>query len=333
MLFARCRGLLLFYGALQQMGWPQNIQESRWDESVKQILLSEGRGNLPSATRLAERLVDDLQRDDPGGALLPEVVDRLAHLQRRQGKFEDAQRLYENAVLLWQKRPDSPSTGLATELNNLASLYSETGKFTQAEVTRRQSLTLRLRLLGPAHPQVALSCSNLASDMFRQGKYAEAETLAHEAIEVWERVPLKERGEDLAYDTLAMIRVQAGDYNSALRFIRLALQTYFEQGVTDGARLAEYQHVLALTQEGSGDTQGASRTFQIALADLQQANPAGPIQRLGILRDYALLLRRMGQRREAHKVETEVARESKELSNDHAFKYSVDVGDLLREPR
>ncbi len=79
---------------------------------------------MPVATKLAEGLVTDLTRYALTGKLLPEAVDRLASLQQRQGKYGDAERLYETAVQLWQERPDSPSTELATELNNLGSFYA-----------------------------------------------------------------------------------------------------------------------------------------------------------------------------------------------------------------
>ena len=220
MLFRTCRSLLLFYVAMQQIASSQAATVSRWSDAVKRIHVLENRGDLPAATKVAETLVIDLTRYEPTGTLLPEAVDRVASLQQDQGKYGDAERLYATAVQLWQKRPDSPSTGLATELNNLASLYSEMGQFGKAEATRRHSLTLRLRLLGSGSPEVALSYSNLASDVFRQGKYRDAETLAHQAIEIWRRGPSDKCQDDLGYNTLAMIELHAGDYSLALKFIR-----------------------------------------------------------------------------------------------------------------
>lgn len=333
MLSRRCRSLLLVFGAIQQIADPQNIEVSRWRDAVKQILASDRRGNLPAAAKLAERLVGDLTRYEPSGTLLPEVLDRLADLQQRQGKYDEAERLYQTAVQLWEKRPDSPGRELATELNNLATFYSEMGQSGKAEIARRHSLTLRLRLLGPEHPEVALSYANLASDMFRQGKYLEAETLAHEAIEVWRHGPLDARQEDLAYNTLAMTELHTGHYQSALQFIRLALQTYSEHGISDDVRLACYQHALALIQEANGDSQQAAHFFQISLATLRRANTADPMQRIGILMDYAALLRKIGRSRDAHKMELEAAKNAKQVMKNNAFKDSVDVSELLHERR
>lgn len=291
-----CRSLFLFYGAMQQIASPQTATPSRWTDTAGQILALEDRGKLSAAMTLAEKLVSDLTRYEPTDKLLPEAMDRLASLQQRQGKYGDAERLYETAVQLWQKRPDSPSPALATEVNNLASFYSEMGQFEKAEITRRRSLTLRLSLLGPASPDVALSYSNLASDMFRQGKYSEAETLAHQAIEIWRRGPADRSQEDLGYNTLAMIRLHEGDYGSALKFIRLALQTYAEHNIRDGVRLAGYQHALALIKEANGDSQGAAQTFQISLAALRRADLTESIEAIEILKDYAILLRSIGDR-------------------------------------
>jgi tetratricopeptide (TPR) repeat protein len=103
--------------------------------------------------------------------------------------------------------------------------------------------------------------------MFRQGKYREAETLAHHAIEIWRRGPPDRRQEDLGYNTLAMIQLHEGNYALALKFIRLALHTYADHGTKDGARLAGYQHGLALIQEGNGDSKGAALVVPRLLGD------------------------------------------------------------------
>lgn len=126
-----------------------------------------------------------------------------------------------------------------------------------------------------------------------------------------------------------MVQLHAGDYCLALKFIRLALQTYADHGTRDGARLAGYQHALALIQEANGDSKGAALSFQISLATLARANLVGSIQRIGILHDYAILLRAMGRASEARKIEVRAERESRQFMKDNPFKYSVDLSALL----
>ncbi len=288
------RLLLLFYAAMQQVASPQTATMSHGSDAVRRIQVLEDGGNLLAATELAERLVADLKRNEPTNRLLPEAVDRVASLQQDQGKYSDAERLYQSAVELWQRLPDSPNTGLATELNNLASLYSERGQFEKSEAARRHSLMLRLRLLGPTSSEVALVYSNLASDMFRQGNYHESEELAHQAIEIWLKGSPDKCQIDLAYNTLAMIQLHAVHYSLALKFVQLALETYHQHGGKDRARLAGYQHTLALAKEYTGDAKGAAQAFQDSLAMMAGANTTRSVRRVGLLKDDAALLRSMG---------------------------------------
>jgi tetratricopeptide (TPR) repeat protein len=314
---------------MQQVASPQVAKVQPWEDSARQIRAREDAGDLPGATELAAKLVADLERSDPDGILLPGAVDRLAILQHNQGHYVEAAQLYENAVELWRRRPDSPNLGLAKELNNLASLYSEVGQAKKAETLRQKSLTVRLRLLGPASPEVALCYSNLAVDAIHEGNYHDAERLANLAIKIWGQGPPGRSDIDLAYNTLAMIELHAHRYGAALKDVRLALQTYDRHGGGDASRLAAYQHTLALAEQYTGDSVGAAQAFQASLTTIASTNATVSIQRIIVLQDYATLLRSMGQKHEARKLKQEAAKELVKASTHNPFKYSVDASALL----
>lgn len=321
--------LVLIYGAMQQTAWSQVTKVQPWRDMARQILTLEDDGNLPAATELAQKLAADLERNDPGNVLFPQAMDRLALLKHDQGNYAEAAQFYEKAVEIWRERLDSPNIGLAIELNNLASLYSELGHIKRAETLRRQSLEIRLSLLGPASPELALCYSNLAVDTLHEGKYRESEQLAKQAIEMWNNGPAERSETDLAYNTLALIELHAGHYDAALREVQLALRTYYQHGKNNARRLAGYQHTLALTKQYTGDAQGAAQAFRASLTTMAAANLTVSVQQVMILQDYAGFLRKTGQKREAHKIKRQAAKELTDLTKNTSFKYSVDVSALI----
>jgi tetratricopeptide (TPR) repeat protein len=79
-------------------------------------------------------------------------LNNLANLYYSQGKYEQAEPLYIQALelrkqLLGENHPDT-----ATSLNNLANLYYSQGKYEQAEPLYIQALEIAEQTLGENHP-------------------------------------------------------------------------------------------------------------------------------------------------------------------------------------
>uniref|UniRef100_UPI000A752B74 tetratricopeptide repeat protein n=1 Tax=Geitlerinema sp. PCC 9228 TaxID=111611 RepID=UPI000A752B74 len=85
----------------------------------------------------------------------------LAGLYQSQGRYEEAEPLYRQALemrkrLLGEQHPD-----VATSLNNLAELYRSQGRYDEAEPLYRQALEMFKRLLGEQHPRVSPPVSTI----------------------------------------------------------------------------------------------------------------------------------------------------------------------------
>jgi tetratricopeptide (TPR) repeat protein len=81
-------------------------------------------------------------------------LNNLAGLYRAQGRYDEAEPLYRQALelsreLLGERHPD-----VATSLNNLAYLYQSQGRYDEAEPLYRQALELSRELLGSAIPML-----------------------------------------------------------------------------------------------------------------------------------------------------------------------------------
>jgi tetratricopeptide (TPR) repeat protein len=80
-----------------------------------------------------------------------------------QGDYAKAERLFQQAIAIYEKAlgPDDPI--VAMPLNNLAGLYEAQRDYAKAEPLYDRSLAVREKAFGPDHPEVALALENLAS--------------------------------------------------------------------------------------------------------------------------------------------------------------------------
>ncbi len=103
-----------------------------------------------------------------------------------QGRYEEAEPLYLQALELCKRLLGDNHPDVATSLNNLALLYESQGRYEEAEPLYLQALELRKRLLGDNHPDVATSLNNLALLYETQGKLEDAERLAQRALKIYQ---------------------------------------------------------------------------------------------------------------------------------------------------
>ena len=108
----------------------------------------------------------------------------LGYLYESQGRYEEAEPLFLQALELgrWLLGEDHPD--VASSLNNLAALYKSQGRYEEAEPLLLQALESRRSLLGKNHSDVASSLNNLAYLYKLQGRYEEAEPLFLQALEL-----------------------------------------------------------------------------------------------------------------------------------------------------
>ena len=131
-----------------------------------------GRDAPRAALEIRRRLLTD---NHPDTAI---SYANVAYLLNAQGKYTQAQPLFEKALeihrrLLTDEHPDTAST-----CNNLALNLSAQGKYVQAQPLFEKTLEIRRRLLTDDHADTAKSYNNLATNLNDQGKYAEAEPLS-----------------------------------------------------------------------------------------------------------------------------------------------------------
>ncbi len=156
---------------------------------------------------------------------LPSSLNNLALLYDSQGRYDQAEPLFLQALELRKRLLGEDHPHVAQSLNNLAFLYYSQGLYDQAEPLFLQALELRKRLLGDNHPDVASSLHNLASLYDSQGLYDQAEPLYLQALELCQRL-LGDNHPDVAQslNNLASLYESQGRYDQAEPLLLQALE-------------------------------------------------------------------------------------------------------------
>ncbi len=160
--------------------------------------------------------------------------DELAEAERlneqavqlyKQGKYDEAIPLAEQALAIRRKVLGQDHPSVATSLNNLAALYESQGRYREVEPLYRKALEMRQRLLGNEHPDVAASLNNLAALYALQGRYSEAEAFYRKALEMNKRLLSSEHPNMAAsLNNLALLYDSQGRYSEAEPLFRQTLE-------------------------------------------------------------------------------------------------------------
>ena len=110
------------------------------------------------------------------------LQDALAGLLRHQGKLDEAEPLYRDAVAERRKALGDAHPDTLSSVNNLAIVLRLQGKLNKAEPLCRDALAGRRKALGDAHPDTLSSLNHLAGLLRDQGKLDEAEPLCRDAL-------------------------------------------------------------------------------------------------------------------------------------------------------
>jgi tetratricopeptide (TPR) repeat protein len=151
-------------------------------------------------------------------------LSNLAFLSARQGRYVEAEQLYQRALEIQVKAlgPEHPSVALT--LNNLAELFIVQGRYADAMSLFRRSLAIREKALGSNHRMVAESLSGLAELLRAQGHYTDAEPFYLRSLEIKTKA-LGADHPEVATDliNLALLYQKQGRYAEAYQIARNAI--------------------------------------------------------------------------------------------------------------
>jgi tetratricopeptide (TPR) repeat protein len=120
------------------------------------------------------------------GMLSAHLIHELGLLQQSKARYVEAERLFRQALAIFEISygPDHPK--VATGLNSLAGLLADTNRMSEAEPLFRRALAFDEASYGPNHPHVAAVLNNLALLLGDTNRLSEAEPLYRRALAIHE---------------------------------------------------------------------------------------------------------------------------------------------------
>ena len=180
-------------------------------------------------------------------------LNNLATLYRFQGRYSEAESLFQQALTTHRQQLGDDHPDTATSLNNLATLYDAQRRYSEAEPLYQQALSIIRQRLGNNHPVVALGLNNLAGLYDFQGRYSEAESLYQQALTI-----IRQRlGDDhpdtaIGLNNLAGLYQAQGRYREAESLYQQALTIRRQQLGDDHPDTAQSFNNLALLYQAQG---------------------------------------------------------------------------------
>ena len=174
----------LLAGVLSLLLWPAFTasQETSWEKYMEAAGKAYQQADYVKAEKLVKAALREAEKFGEQDPRFATSLNNLALLYMEQGKYVEAEPLYQRSLAIWEKALGPQHPDVATSNNNLAELYRTRGNYAQAEPLYKRSLAIREKVLGPEHPNVASSLNNLALLYDNQSKYAEAEPLYRRAL-------------------------------------------------------------------------------------------------------------------------------------------------------
>lgn len=155
--------------------YSQDIDISKKEVNLQIVQVSE------DAVKIAK---DKFGSEHPNVAA---AMNNLAEHYRSQKKYAEAESLYKQALIIWEKSYGSEHPYVAAVLSNMALLYKTQKRYAEAEPLYKRALTIQEKIYGPEHPYVATTLGNLAEIYDAQDKYGEAELFYIRTLSMYEK--------------------------------------------------------------------------------------------------------------------------------------------------
>ncbi len=204
--------------------------------------------------------------------IIADSLNSLAQTYDDQGKYAEAEPLYQRALAIREKTLSAEHSDVAASLNNLAALYRAQGRYGEAEPLYQRSLAIFEKALGAEHPDVAICLNNLALLYYDQGRYGEAEPLFRRSLAIQEKV-LGAEHPDVAnsLNNLAGLYDSQGRYSEAEPLFRSSLAIWEKALGTEHPKVATSLSNLASLYNAQGRYEEAEPLYRRSLAIREKA--------------------------------------------------------------
>jgi len=141
-------------------------------------------GDYAVALTLGEKLIEVAEHDGEQANLAMAKNDHAITL-RAQGRYDEAEGLYREALEIACKTIGEAHPNYAFGLNNLALVVQARGRYSEAEALLREALEIDRKTIGEAHPSFAIRLVNLGRLVVKTSRVTEGRGMLERALDVF----------------------------------------------------------------------------------------------------------------------------------------------------
>jgi eukaryotic-like serine/threonine-protein kinase len=169
-----------------------------------------------SADTLLARAISILRNAPDELPTLAVAVNNLGLLRHGQGEYDEAERLYHEAVELHRRAHGDDHPQTLVTLSNLGALLQLRGRLVEADSLTREVLATRRRVFGDHHPDVAATLASMGQISYALGRYDDAERYYLESLSIRRDFFPDDHGSiGASYQSLANVYAASGRISEA----------------------------------------------------------------------------------------------------------------------
>ena len=238
---------------------------------------SDARKLVESALKAQEVIFEGTENNHVANA-----QDCLGTILRQDGRYEEAQKTLEKALLTLQRALGPDHMDVATTMRHLAFVHEDQANFAEAEKLLIDSKGIIERNTGEDHPARATAATALAHLYLRENKLAEAEPLFKQSLDLSSKV-LGEAHSVTATSAhdLGELYVKQGKFADAAIYLEKALNIDEKLYGANAPQVAADLTALATAYGAQGQSEKAAPLLQRAAA-IKNVLPGGKTDNLAI---------------------------------------------------
>jgi len=198
-------------------------------------------------------------------------MGNLGKILDYEGKFAEAEPLFRNALMRYQKSTDEEEKAFG--LGNVAENLRHLGKLDEAEADYRAALAIWKKLFGPKDNMAAYGLAKVAALLEDKKKWPEAESMLRAALEIQTNLPAGQPtvGTAVTLTLLSNVVSKQGRFKEAENLARTAVAIRQKLHDTESYRDGMAVEQLAWTLQQQGQFAEAEPLHRQALAIIQKS--------------------------------------------------------------
>jgi serine/threonine-protein kinase len=187
----------------------------------------EARAKNDQAQQVLEAAIKLQPQNNQATEETAENVTELANVYFYQGKYDQSEKLNQQALAIDQRLLGNANPAVAQELNNLGAIAMNRGQYPASEAYYRRAVAITQAWYGNDHPETAANLTALAQPLTMEKKEAEAQSLLERALDIQKRVngPVTSTVAT-TLNQLGIVAFRRKDWDAARSYFTQAMDTW-----------------------------------------------------------------------------------------------------------